>query len=327
MIRSRIQGWGIHLPERVVTNDELSRRIDTSDKWIRERTGIHQRHIAGDNEWTSDLAVAAAKGALENAGMAVKDIDLIIVATATPDHTFPATAAEVQRKLGSKRGAAFDMQAVCSGFVYGLTVADAMIKAGQARNVLLIGAETFSRILDWEDRGTCVLFGDGAGAFVLQATTYDEQPGKTADGPGILSSYLRSDGEYTDILYVDGGPGSNQQVGKLRMQGREVFRHAVTNIADAIRTVLRDVDLQIADIDWFVPHQANVRILTGTAKKLGIPEEKVILTVDRHANTSAASVPLAFGQGVLDGRIKRGDLVLFEAMGGGLTWGGVLARY
>ncbi len=327
MVRTRILGCGTYLPANIVTNTDLSKRIDTSDEWIRERTGIHRRHIAADNEWTSDLAVHAANAALSDAGLKVSDIDLIMVATATPDHTFPATAAEVQRKLGLKRGAAFDLQAVCSGFVYGLSVADAMIKAGQAQTVLLIGAETFSRILDWTDRGTCVLFGDGAGAFVLQATPFDEIPGKKAEGPGILSCYLRSDGEYTDILYVDGGPSSTQTVGKLRMQGREVFRHAVTNIADAIRSVLRDVDLQISDIDWFVPHQANVRILTGTAKKLRIPEEKVILTVDRHANTSAASVPLAFGEGLVDGRIKPGDLVLFEAMGGGLTWGGVLARY
>lgn len=320
--RSVIQGVGSYLPAQVVTNDELAQRVDTSDEWIRERTGILRRHIAADGEFTSDLAIAASRRALEHAGMAGTDIDLFVVATATPDNTFPATAAKVQAALGRPGVPSFDIQAVCSGFVYGLSVVDNAIRCGQAKTALFIGAETFSRILDWEDRGTCVLFGDGAGAVVLTA---EEGAGTTADR-GILSTHLHSDGRQHDLLYVDGGASTTQTTGHLRMEGREVFRHAVVNLADAVRESLEANGISIEDVDWLVPHQANKRILDATAKKLKIPADKVIVTVDDHANTSAASIPLALATGVGDGRIKTGDLVLMEAMGGGFTWGSALVR-
>ena len=318
MLRSVISGVGSALPKRVMTNDDLTRLVDTSDEWIVERTGIRARHIAGEGETTRSLAVAASKAALAHAGINASDIDLIILATSTPDNTFPATATLVQADLGILQGAAFDMQAVCSGFIYALATADAMIKVGQARNVLVIGSETFSRILDWTDRATCVLFGDGAGAFVLSAS-------ETQDG--IMASKLRSDGRYCNKLYVDGGPSTTQTVGHLRMEGREVFKHAVVNMAEVMQEVLSEVGLKSAEIDWIVPHQANRRILDSTAKKLGIPEDRVVITLDRHGNTSAASIPLAFDVAVKDGRIKRGQLVLMEAMGGGFTWGASLVRY
>jgi len=318
MMRSVIAGVGASLPKRVMTNDDISKIVDTSDEWITERTGIKSRHIAGEGETTRSLAVAAAKNALADAGLGPDAVDLIIVATSTPDNTFPATATQVQADLGITRGAAFDMQAVCSGFVYALATADAMMKAGQASCVLVIGAETFSRILDWTDRGTCVLFGDGAGAFVLKA-----QEGEA----GILASKLHSDGRHFAKLYVDGGPSTTKTVGHLRMEGREVFKHAVANMAEVVHTVVDAAGVKVADIDWFVPHQANKRILDSTAKRLGVADEKFIVTLDRHGNTSAASIPLAFEVGVRSGRIKRGQLVLMEAMGGGFTWGGVVARY
>lgn len=321
--RSVLRSCGIYLPEKVLTNADLARMVDTSDEWIIERTGIRQRHIAADGELTSDLAIAASRQALERAGLDGADIDLIVLATATPDETFPATATTVQAALGMYQGAAFDIQAVCSGFVYALAVADNFIKAGQARRALVIGAETFSRILDWSDRTTCVLFGDGAGAVVLEA---QEGAGDVGDS-GILASRLHSDGRHHDLLYVDGGPSSTQDSGHLRMQGREVFRHAVVNLAGVMNEVLGDLGLTAADIDWVVPHQANKRILDGTARKLGILPDKIIITVEEHANTSAASVPLALNAGVEDGRIKRGDLVLMEAMGGGFTWGACLVRW
>ncbi|MGF1605478.1 MAG: beta-ketoacyl-ACP synthase III [Rhodothalassiaceae bacterium] len=321
--RAVIRGTGSYLPETVMTNADMARHVDTSDEWIVERTGIHERHIAADGEYTSDLAIAAARQALEAAGWAGSEIDLIVLATATPDHTFPATAVKVQKAIGMTGGAAFDVQAVCTGFIYALTTADAYIRTGLARKVLVIGAETFSRILDWSDRTTCVLFGDGAGAVVLEA----QDAGTEGDTPGILAASLHSDGEHHDLLYVDGGPSSTGEVGHLRMKGREVFRHAVTNLADAVHQVCAKVGVPVAAIDWIVPHQANKRILDGTAKKLGLPAEKVIVTVDRHANTSAASVPLALDQAVRDGRIRRGDLLLLEAMGGGFTWGACLVRY
>jgi 3-oxoacyl-[acyl-carrier-protein] synthase III len=322
-IRSVILGSGGYLPAKVLTNDELSRIVDTSDEWITQRTGIKERHIAADGEMTSDLAVHAAREALEDAKLSTSDIDLIVVATATPDYTFPAAAVTVQEKLGMHHGAAFDVQAVCSGFLYALTSADAMIKAGQARKALVIGSETFSRILDWTDRTTCVLFGDGAGAVVLSG---EPQPGWRQDR-GVLAAHLRSDGRYRDKLYVDGGPSNGGAVGHLRMEGREVYRHAVTMISDVIEDAFKSTGFNAADIDWFVPHQANIRIIDATAKKLGIPIEKVIRTVDRHGNTSAASIPLALAVAARDGRIKRGDLVLLEAMGGGFTWGAVLLRW
>ena len=318
MLRSVISGVGSALPKRVMTNDDLTRLVDTSDEWIVERTGIRARHIAGEGETTRSLAVAASKAALAHAGINANEIDLIILATSTPDNTFPATATLVQADLGILQGAAFDMQAVCSGFIYALATADAMIKVGQARHVLVIGSETFSRILDWTDRATCVLFGDGAGAFVLSAS-------ETQDG--IMASKLRSDGRYCNKLYVDGGPSTTQTVGHLRMEGREVFKHAVVNMAEVMQEVLSEVGLRSAEIDWIVPHQANRRILDSTAKKLGIPEDRVVITLDRHGNTSAASIPLAFDVAVKDGRIKRGQLVLMEAMGGGFTWGASLVRY
>ena len=316
--RSRIAGIGTYLPARVMTNADMSALVDTSDEWIRERTGIAQRYIAADDEFTSDLAVEASRAALAHAGLDTENIDLIVVATATPDLTFPATATIVQHKLGIHHGAAFDVHAVCSGFLYALAVADNFIKAGQATNALVIGAETFSRILDWTDRTTCVLFGDGAGAMVVSAG---------GEGEGLIKTHLRSDGQFCDLLYVDGGPSRTKTVGHLRMQGNQVFRHAVGKIAGSMEELAELAGIPISDIDWFVPHQANQRILEGVAKKLAIPVEKVISTVARHGNTSAASIPLAFDAAVKDGRIKRGDLVLMEALGGGFTWGAALARY
>ncbi|MGB7206729.1 MAG: beta-ketoacyl-ACP synthase III [Anderseniella sp.] len=322
MIRSVIRSVGSYLPERVVTNAELAKTVDTSDEWITERTGIRQRHIAADGELTSHLAIKAAQAALSRSGISATDIDLVIVATSTPDQTFPATAATVQGELGILQGAAFDVQAVCSGFVYALTTADNFIRAGSARNVLVIGAETFSRILDWNDRGTCVLFGDGAGAVVVTAAN-DSDP---ADR-GILATRLRSDGRYRDKLYVDGGPSSTQTVGHLRMEGREVFKHAVTNISDVMGETLEQAGMDPAEIDLFVPHQANKRILDGTAKRFGLTTEKVVITVGYHGNTSAASIPLALDVAREDGRLQNNKLVLMEAMGGGFTWGAVLARW
>ena len=323
MIRSRVIGCGSYLPSNIVTNDDLAKRVDTSDEWIRERTGIRQRYIAADGEKTSDLALASARAALSDAGIAVEALDMIICATTTPDESFPATATVVQAKLGMTRGAAFDVQAVCSGFIYGLSVADSLIRTGSAKTILVIGAETMSRLLDWSDRATCVLFGDGAGAVVLQG--YDGK-GDNSDA-GILNTKLFSDGRLHDMLYADGGVSSTQTVGKLRMQGKEVFKHAVTNIAAAITASAEASNIPVADIDWFVPHQANQRILDGTARKLGIDPAKVISTVAMHGNTSAASVPLALVEAVKDGRIKRGDLILLEAMGGGFTWGAALIRW
>ena len=323
MIRTKVIGSGAYMPANIVTNDDLAKRVDTSDEWIRERTGIRQRHIVADGERTSDLALAAARAAIQDAGIAVSDLDMVICATTTPDETFPATATIVQSKLGMTRGAAFDLQAVCSGFIYGLSVADNMIRGGQAKTVLLIGAESMSRLLDWSDRTTCVLFGDGAGAVILQGY---EGRGDNAD-QGILNTRIFSDGRMHDMLYVDGGPSSTQTTGHLRMQGKEVFRHAVTNIAAAITASADAAGVAVADIDWFVPHQANQRILDGTGRKLGIPGEKVISTVALHGNTSAASVPLALETAGRDGRIKRGDLILLEAMGGGFTWGAALIRW
>jgi 3-oxoacyl-[acyl-carrier-protein] synthase-3 len=320
VIRSVVKGSGSALPKRVVTNEELAKTVDTSDEWIRERTGITQRYIAGEGETTSTLATAAAKAALADAGVDAKAVDLIVLATATPDRTFPATATLVQDALGCDGAAAFDVAAVCSGFLYALATADSMIKTGMAKCALVIGAETFSRILDWEDRATCVLFGDGAGAVVLMAEDVPE------DGPGVLASRLHAAGEHGDLLYVDGGPSTTGTVGKVRMMGREVFRHAVVNLAEVLEEVLAATGYTAADINWVVPHQANRRILDATAKKLGLPIEKIIVTVDRHANTSAASVPLAFDEARRDGRLKAGDLVMLEAMGGGFTWGASLIR-
>jgi 3-oxoacyl-[acyl-carrier-protein] synthase-3 len=322
-VRSVILGCGAYLPERILTNDDLARMVDTSDDWITERTGIKQRHIAAEGELTSDMAVAAAEQALERAGRSAQDIDLIVLATSTPDNTFPATATTVQAKLGIHHGAAFDVQAVCTGFVYALATADNFIRTGQVKRALVIGSETFSRILDWNDRGTCVLFGDGAGAVVLES-----QPARGDDTDrGVLGTYLHSDGRYKEMLYVDGGPSSTQTTGHLRMQGREVFRFAVNQIAAVIEEALEDHKLGASDVDWFVPHQANQRILTSTANKIGLPEEKIVLTVDKHGNTSAASIPLALNVAYEDGRIKEDDLVLLEAMGGGFTWGAALVRW
>lgn len=320
MIRSVIRGSGSALPKRAVSNAELAQQLDTSDEWIQERTGIQQRYLADDSETTSSLATQAARNALEAAGMDAQSIDLIVLATATPDQTFPSTATRVQHALGCNGGPAFDIAAVCSGFLYAMSVADSMLRTGVAKRALVIGAETFSRILDWEDRGTCVLFGDGAGAIVLEATEVE------VDGPGVLASRLHADGAHNEMLFVDGGPSTTQTVGKLRMKGREVFRHAVVNLADVLREVLDDTGLLAENVDWVVPHQANARILDATARKLGLPAEKIIKTVDQHANTSAASVPLAFDVAVRDGRIKPGDLVMMEAMGGGFTWGASLVR-
>jgi 3-oxoacyl-[acyl-carrier-protein] synthase III len=322
-VRSVALGSGSYLPERIVTNKELAERVDTSDEWIVERSGIRERRIAADGEMTSDLALAASRAAIEDAGIDASDIDLVVLATATPDQTFPATAVTVQAELGITQGAAFDLQAVCSGFVYGLAVADNFLRCDQHRRALVIGAEVFSRILDWEDRTTCVLFGDGAGAIILEA---QDQPGEISDR-GILSTHLRSDGRYRSKLYVDGGPSSTMTVGHLRMEGREVFRHAVTNIAAIMQEAIDANGLTPQDIDWFVPHQANKRILDGTARKLGVTDEKVVVTLDRHGNTSAASIPLALDTARKDGRIKRNDLILMEAMGGGFTWGAALLRW
>jgi 3-oxoacyl-[acyl-carrier-protein] synthase-3 len=323
VLRSQIIGCGAFLPKNVVTNADLAKRIDTSDEWIVTRTGIHRRHIAAEGEKTSDLAFEAATEAMRHAGIGADALDLIVVATTTPDETFPAVATTIQARLGMTRGAAFDVQAVCSGFIFGLSVADNFIRAGQAKTVLLIGAETMSRLMDWTDRTTCVLFGDGAGAVVLRASAGE---GSNADR-GVLNTKLFSDGRLHDLLYVDGGPSTTGTTGYLRMQGREVFKHAVTNIAAAIRASADEAGIAISEIDWFVPHQANQRILDGTARKLGIDPAKVVSTVADHGNTSAASVPLALAAAVADGRIKPGQLVLLEAMGGGLTWGSALIRW
>ncbi len=320
-MRSVVTGVGAYLPARVLTNAELSKLVDTSDEWIVERTGIRERRIAADGEKTSDLAIEAAKRALAKAGRSGEDIDLIVLATATPDLTFPATAVRVQAAIGAHNSIAFDMQAVCSGFIYALATADNFLRVGQAKRALVIGAETFSRILDWTDRGTCVLFGDGAGALVLEAT-----PAEEARGRGVLSTFLRADGRDHDLLYVDGGPSQTQSVGHLRMEGREVFKRAVAHISGAMLEAAKRADVAITDVDWFVPHQANQRILDGVAKRLSIPPEKVVSTVAWHGNTSAASVPLALDAAIGDGRIKAGDLVLLEAMGGGLTWGAALVK-
>jgi len=318
MRRSLVLGVGSALPKRRVTNDELAKSVDTSDEWIVERTGIRSRYIAGEGETTASLATDAARRALEHAGVEASQIDLIVLATATPDQTFPSSATKVQAALGIADCIAFDVHAVCTGFLYALSVADSMLRSGNAGKALVIGAETFSRILDWEDRGTCVLFGDGAGALVLGADESDS---------GVLATKLHADGRHNDLLFVDGGPSTTGTVGKLRMKGREVFRHAVVNLADVLNEVLEEAGLFAADVDWVVPHQANARILDATAKKLGLPPEKVIVTVGEHANTSAASVPLAFDAAVRDGRIKRGDIVVLEAMGGGFTWSAAALRY
>jgi len=320
-LRAVVAGCGAYLPEKILTNNDLSKIVDTTDEWIRERTGIRERHVAADGQYTSDLAVAAARRALNDAGLTPADIDLIIIATTTPDLTFPATAAIVQAKLGVERGAAFDIQAVCTGFVYALSTAEKFLVSGQHKRALVIGAETFSRILDWEDRATCVLFGDGAGAFVLEATEE-----KAAEGRGVLGTYLRSDGRLVDLLYVDGGVSSTRTTGHVRMQGNKVFREAVTRISEAMETVAAQVGISPSDIDWFVPHQANERIIQGVVKKLDLRPNQVISTIAQQGNTSAASIPLAYRQGVEDGRIKKGDLVMLEAMGGGLTWGAALLR-
>jgi 3-oxoacyl-[acyl-carrier-protein] synthase-3 len=318
-----VKGCGGYLPERVVTNAELAAVVDTSDDWITTRTGIKERRIAAKGELTSAMGAAAARVALLDARMAPEDIDLIVLATSTPDQTFPATAVTIQAELGITEGAAFDIQAVCSGFVFALVTADNYLRSGEFRRALVIGAEAFSRILDWEDRTTCVLFGDGAGALVLEA---EMENGATTDR-GVLASCLRSDGRYRDKLYVDGGPSSTGTVGQVRMDGPEVFRHAVTKISEVIGATLAKTGYQASDIDWFVPHQANKRILDGAARKLGLDPDRIIITVDKHANTSAASIPLALFAGCEDGRIKPGDLVLMEAMGGGFTWGAVLLRW
>ncbi len=322
MRRSCVIGCGSYLPQQVLTNDDLAARVETSDAWIVERTGIRQRHIAADGEMTSDLAREAAQAALQAAGLDIESIDLLVVATSTPDNTFPATATRVQAQLGMTAGAAFDVQAVCAGFVFGLATADNFIKAGQADSALVIGAECFSRILDWEDRTTCVLFGDGAGAVVLRA----EEGQGTSDDRGVLSTRLHSDGRHYDLLYVDGGVSSTQSTGHLRMTGREVFRHAVVNLAAVTEEAIAAAGVSSEAVDWLVPHQANKRILDATARRLGLPAEKMIVTVERHANTSAASIPLAFSEAVGDGRIRPGQLIVVEAMGGGFTWGAGVIR-
>ncbi|MES2135933.1 MAG: beta-ketoacyl-ACP synthase III [Pseudomonadota bacterium] len=316
--RSVIAGVGSALPSRQVSNADLAKTVDTTDEWIVERTGIRNRYIAGDGETTASLATDAARRALEHAGLAATDIDLIVLATATPDQTFPSSATKVQAALGINDCVAFDVHAVCTGFLYALSVADSMLRSGNSSKALVIGAETFSRILDWEDRATCVLFGDGAGALVLSAEDGER---------GILATRLHADGRHNDLLFVDGGPSTTGTVGKLRMKGREVFRHAVINLAAVLNEVLAAAGLTSADVDWVVPHQANARILDATARKLGLAPEKVVVTVDQHANTSAASVPLALDTAVKDGRIKRGDVVVLEAMGGGFTWGAAALRY
>ncbi|MBW9066170.1 ketoacyl-ACP synthase III [Rhizobium herbae] len=323
MIRSVVRGFGASLPKRVMTNSEMEAKVDTSDEWIVQRTGIRQRHIAGEGETTASLGEAAARAALDKSGLTAADLDVIIVATSTPDNTFPATAVNIQNRLGMHHGAAFDVQAVCSGFIYAVATADAYIRGGLARRVLVIGAETFSRILDWNDRTTCVLFGDGAGAIVLEA---QEGEGTTADR-GVLTAQLRSDGAHKEKLYVDGGPSTTGTVGHLRMEGREVFKHAVGMITDVIEAAFEATGTTAEDLDWLVPHQANRRIIDGSARKLGIPLDKVVVTVDLHGNTSAASIPLALNVAASDGRIKQGDLVLLEAMGGGFTWGSILLRW
>jgi 3-oxoacyl-[acyl-carrier-protein] synthase-3 len=317
-LRSVIAGVGSALPRQKVSNEELAKRVDTTDAWIVERTGIRNRHVAGDGETTASLAIDASLRALEHSGVTAADIDLIVLATATPDQTFPSSATKVQAALGIDDCIAFDVHAVCTGFLYALSVADSMLRSGNARKALVIGSETFSRILDWEDRATCVLFGDGAGALVLSA--------EETDG-GILATRLHADGRHNDLLFVDGGPSTTGTVGKLRMKGREVFRHAVVNLAQVLNEVLEAAGLTTADVDWVVPHQANARILDATARKLGLSPDKVVVTVDQHANTSAASVPLALDTAVKDGRIKRGDIVVLEAMGGGFTWGAAALRY
>jgi len=323
VFRARVIGCGGYLPERIVTNAELAERLDTSDAWIVQRTGIRQRHVAAPGELTSDLARKAAEQALAQAGMSGAELDLIVLATATPDNTFPATATRLQAQLGMKKGCAFDVQAVCSGFIYALATADNFIRAGQAKTALVVGAETFSRILDWQDRGTCVLFGDGAGALVLRAVRAEGAPNER----GVLSTHLHSEGSGYDILYVDGGPSSTATTGFLRMEGKEVFRHAVHRLAEVVDEALAANGLSARDLDWLVPHQANRRIIDSMAKKLDLPASKVVMTIDRHANTSAASVPLALAEAVADGRIRPGHLVLVEAMGGGLTWGAALVRW
>ncbi len=320
---SEVVGLGAYLPERIMANEEIAQLVNTSDEWIVERTGIRQRHIAAPGELTSDLALRASEIALSDAGINPGEVDLIVLATSTPDRTFPATATKVQAELGITGGAAFDIQAVCTGFVYALAVADNFVKVGQADTVLVIGAETFSRILDWNDRSTCVLFGDGAGALVLRA-------GEVSNGPlstGVLSTHLHSDGRHSDCLFVDGGPSSTQTVGHLRMAGREVYRHAVVNLASAVEEALEANDLSADDVDWLVPHQANQRIMQSTAKRLGFNEQKMVVTIERHANTSAASIPLALTDAVGDGRIQPDHLVLIEAMGGGFTWGSAVIRW
>jgi len=324
-MRAVIRGIGSYLPKRIMTNAEMAKLVDTSDAWIQERTGIRERHIAAEGEFTSDLGYAAGLAALADAGMTADDIDLIVVATSTPDLTFPSTATIIQEKLGMRHGAAFDVQAVCSGFIYGLHVTNALLKSGGAKRALLIGAETFSRILDWTDRGTCVLFGDGAGAVVIEAVESEDTT--NGDASGILQTFIRSDGAHRDMLYVDGGPSRTQTVGHLRMLGNQVFKHAVTDIAQVIRDCAEQANVKIDAIDWFVPHQANQRILSAVAKRLKLRPEQVVSTVARHANTSAASVPLAMNVAVKDGRIKKGDLVMLEAFGGGFTWGAALLRY
>jgi 3-oxoacyl-[acyl-carrier-protein] synthase-3 len=322
-VRAQATGCGAYLPEKIVTNAEIAKVLDTSDAWIAKRTGIKQRHIAADGELTSDLGIKASQRALDAAGVSADAIDMIICATSTPDETFPATATKIQSELGCTRGSAFDIQAVCSGFIYAMSIADSFVRTGQAETVLVIGAETFSRILDWEDRSTCVLFGDGAGALLLQA---GEGQGAASDR-GVISTHLFSDGRHHDALYVDGGPSSNGKVGHLRMAGKEVFRHAVVRMAEAIDVALEKNQLLPKDVDWLVPHQANSRIIHAMGRRLNLPEERVVVTVDMHANTSAASIPLALAEAVGDGRIKEGDLILMEAMGGGFTWGSALLRW
>jgi 3-oxoacyl-[acyl-carrier-protein] synthase-3 len=322
-VRSVVLGSGAYLPAKILTNDDIAKMVDTSDEWIQQRTGIRERHVAADGEFTSDLAAAAATEALTNAGLLPGDIEMIVVATSTPDNTFPAAAVSVQEKLGITHGSAFDVQAVCSGFIYALATADSMIRTGHAETALVIGAETFSRLLDWTDRSTCVLFGDGAGALVLRRQV---QSGDNSDR-GLLTSHLRSDGRYKDKLYVDGGPSSTGTVGHLRMAGREVYKHAVAKIGDVIEDAFAATGFTAADVDWFVPHQANVRIIDSTARKFGITDAKVVRTVDRHGNTSAASIPLALAEASADGRIRQGDLLLLEAMGGGFTWASAIVRW
>lgn len=323
VMRSVVLGYGAYLPERILTNAELAKMVDTSDEWIVQRTGIKQRHIAAEGEFTSHLGLKAAQAAIANAGIDTQSIDLIVLATSTPDNTFPATAVAIQNGLGINHGAAFDLQAVCTGFIFALATADNFLRNGAFKRALVIGAETFSRILDWNDRGTCVLFGDGAGAVVLEA---QPQAGTSADR-GILTTHLRSDGRHKDKLFVDGGPSSTQTVGHLRMEGREVFKHAVGMITDVIVDAFEATGTTADDIDWLVPHQANKRIIDASAKKLHIAPQKVVLTVDRHGNTSAASIPLALADAAGDGRIKKNDLLMLEAMGGGFTWGSALLRW